>query len=674
MKHIITFLFFIILLAGCATAEPTIIPTPPPTATPVPTNTPVPTATPTPAPLKPNEIFNLVSPSIAFIENEAGSGSGVLVDGGYVVTNAHVVWPFNEVRVVFSDGTEFPEAPVVNIDLMGDLAVIGPLDIDLSSLELVDGEDLIIGNDVYLIGYPGEVEEFPQPTISRGLISRMREWEPIGMSYFQTDAAIAGGQSGGVLVSEMGEVVGISGFTFADAEFGLVASAADIAPRVEGLIAGEDVDGFGDIWSGLDEPKERYSVTLLNEWDSELFVLEQEVGTEVEIDVETNFDYAIFVTDIVGNYVASADDVVRGDEQLSFEIELDVPYFVEVVHSDTWNSAAVLRSNVPLRKFNDPQDGAPRVTYGDSLAGSIDFPGDIDVYRIEMSKGDIVNIKMESVLVDSMVAINLMRGQGFEDFPSDDDSGGGIFGLDAELTFEAPQTGLYGILVFDSSGYDVGGYYISVNKPYEGAPTPVVVQPTPTPIYTDIGNMALYQSEHSPEFSIQYPEDWTEENGNSRLHAYCAKEASICFVDTSETALLVLIEERISDLGLGTLTQEQYVALNTRIIEANAAELEISGLDKVTNSQGYELDVMQVGIEEFGLNMWLILHVHDNVAFKATYIWVDLGSLMGEDSAALDSATLELLEEIRARRFPLDKETMQSIVDYSIESFDILDD
>ncbi len=83
---------------------------------------------------------------------------------------------------------------------------------------------------------------------------------------------------------------------------------------------------------------------------------------------------------------------------------------------------------------------------------------------------------------------------------------------------------------------------------------------------------------------------------------------------------------------------------------------------------------MQVGIEEFGLNMWLILHVHDNVAFKATYVWVDLGSLIGEDNAALGSETLELLEEMRARRFPLDKEAVQSIVDYSIESFDILDD
>lgn len=680
MRFLLILVTISIFLAGCTTAEPTVTPSPPatdtpiPTPTPRPTDTPIPTPTPTPAPLKPNEVFDQVSPSIAFIETEVSTGSGVLVDGGYVVTNAHVVWPFNEVRVVFPDGTEFPEAPVVNMDLMGDLAVIGPIDTDLQALVLVDGEALIIGNDVYLIGYPGEVEEFPQPSISRGLISRMREWEPIGMTYFQTDAAIAGGQSGGVLVSEMGDVVGISGFTFADAEFGLVASAADIGPRVEGLIAGEDVDGFGDVWSGLDEPKERHSVTLLNDWDSELFVLEEKVGTEVEIDVETNFDYAIFVVDAAGAYVASADDVLMGDEHLSFKIEQDAPYFVQATHSDTWNSAAVLRANVPLRKFNDSQDGSPRLTYGDRLLGSIDFPEDIDVYRMELTKGDIVNIKAESVLIDSVVAINLMRGKGFENFPSDDDSGGGIFGLDAELTFEAPQTGLYGILVFDSFGYDVGGYYISIDRPYEGAPTPVVVEPTPTPIYTDIGNMSLYQSEQSPKFSIQYPEEWTEDNANAVMRTLCAQEAEICAVEPSKTAVLMIVQEQLSDLGLGPLSQEQYVALNTRIIEANEARIEIKGLDKVTNSQGYELDIMRMHMEEVGLNMWSIFHIHGGVAFKATFMYVDLTQFLESDNTELDSATLELLEEMSERQYSLDSEAMNIIVDHAIASFDILDD
>ncbi|HEY52311.1 MAG TPA: trypsin-like peptidase domain-containing protein [Caldilineae bacterium] len=680
MRYFLKLAIIGIFLTGCATAEPTATPTPPATATPIPTatslptDTPVPTATPTPAPLKPNEIFDLVSPSVAFIETEAATGSGVLVDGGYVVTNAHVVWPFQEVRVVFPDGSEFLDAPVVGMDLMGDLAVIGPLETDLPALALVDGEDLIIGNDVYLIGYPGEVEEFPQPTISRGLISRMREWERIGMTYFQTDAAIAGGQSGGVLVSELGDVVGISGFTFADAEFGLVASAADILPRAEGLIAGEDVDGFGDLWSGLEEPQKRHSVTLLNEWDSELFVVEGDVGTEIEIDVETKFDYAIYVSDVAGDYVTSADDVGAGDENLSFEIEWDAPYFIEVAHSDTWNSAATLRSNVPLRKFNDPQDGAPRMTYGDTLLGSLDFPGDIDVYRIEMKKGDAVNIKVESVLVDSMVAINLMRGQAFEEFPSDDDSGGGIFGMDAELTFEAPETGLYGILVFDGYGYDVGGYFISVDRPYDGAPTPVVIAPTPTPIHTDLGNMALYQSGRSPEFSIQYPEDWSEDNASDIVSTFCAVGAEICVVEPHQEAILMIVEEQLADLKLGPLSQDQYVALSLRLIERQGLGFEIKRQDKVTNANGYELDVIEMELADLGINMWQIYHVADGVSFKASFVYLDFDSLIKSDKSDLDSKTRELVQAVENRIKGARMADMQAIVDYAIASFDILDD
>jgi S1-C subfamily serine protease len=181
-------------------------------------------------------VFARVFPSVAFIETPAFTGSGVLIEGGYVVTNAHVVWPFGKVRVVFPDGREFLDAPVLGSGLLDDLAVIGPLDTAIEPVELVDGEGLITGRDVFLIGYPGEPEEFPQPTITRGLISRQRQWDAISMTYFQTDATIAGGQSGRALVSENAEVIGISGLTFTEGGFGLAASASDVKVQIQGLI------------------------------------------------------------------------------------------------------------------------------------------------------------------------------------------------------------------------------------------------------------------------------------------------------------------------------------------------------------------------------------------------------------------------------------------------------
>lgn len=199
---------------------------------------------------------------MAFIQTSSASGSGVLLSDGYVITNAHVVWPYNSARIVFSDGPEFLNIPVLNQDLIADIAVLGPIDTDLNHIDLSNGENLIIGSDTYLIGYPGEVEEFPKPTVTRGLISRLREWDTGQITYFQTDATVAGGQSGGVLVSDKAEVIGISGFSFTEAGFGLVASSADLLPRVNALINEENVDNLGERTILMDGGARRTDLTL----------------------------------------------------------------------------------------------------------------------------------------------------------------------------------------------------------------------------------------------------------------------------------------------------------------------------------------------------------------------------------------------------------------------------
>ena len=184
------------------------------------------------------QIFNKVAPAIAFVQTEQGHGSGVLVEGRYLVTNHHVVWPFDRARVVFPNGAEYNAVRVKGWDRDADLAVLGPINTVTEPVPLVDGESTPIGADMYLIGYPAEFESFPQPTIVKGILSRLRQSGPAGITYFQTDATIAGGQSGGALVSETGAVIGISGSGFADGRFAIVASSADLWPRIRQLVAG----------------------------------------------------------------------------------------------------------------------------------------------------------------------------------------------------------------------------------------------------------------------------------------------------------------------------------------------------------------------------------------------------------------------------------------------------
>ena len=124
-------------------------------------------------------LFAAVSPAIAFIMTDDAAGSGILFDEGYVLTNAHVVSPYDHARVRFPNATEIIDTPVVGWDLLADLAVlrVGPIP-GVQPVRVGDWRDLPVGSDVYLLGYPGETERRPTPTVARGLVSKRRPGRP----------------------------------------------------------------------------------------------------------------------------------------------------------------------------------------------------------------------------------------------------------------------------------------------------------------------------------------------------------------------------------------------------------------------------------------------------------------------------------------------------------------
>ena len=429
-----------------------------PTATPEPQPTQVPPVEPASEVLTPAEIFARMSPSVAFVETPASTGSGELIEGGYVVTNAHVVWPYQVVRVVFPDGSEFTDAPVINTDLIADLAVIGPLETAIEPVSLVDGEGLIVGSEVYLVGYPGEVEQFPQPTITRGLISRLREWPATGITYFQTDAAIAGGQSGGALVSQNGDVIGVSGFSITEAVFRLVASVADLVPRLDALIAGEDLDRIGERRVPFQggEAELQFSLDAWEEWT---FVINEAAGTEVQVSVESENDVLFGIVDVGGFEVVFADDGTSGLESGAPVIESATPHFLWVAQRTAAPGEFTVVSSHPLGLFPDPDHGK-RLSVGQTIVGAIDYPTDIDNFLLGLQAGETVILTVDAALIDPTLVVGLAAGEDAMDF--DDDSGGGLFGLNAQLSFEAPQTETYRVLVQDAERTGVGAYFLTV--------------------------------------------------------------------------------------------------------------------------------------------------------------------------------------------------------------------
>jgi S1-C subfamily serine protease len=596
---------------------------------PTPTHTPTttPTLTPTPTPLSVAAIFARVSPSVAFIDTPAGKGSGVLTEGGYVVTNAHVVWPFQEVRVVFPDGSEYHNVPVLNWDLLSDLAIIGPLQTPISPVVLVDGEDLIIGSDVFLLGYPGEVDQFPQPTITRGLISRLREWEPIEMTYFQTDATIAGGQSGGVLVSEEGEVIGISGLWFTEAGFGVVASATDVLPRIQRLIADEDVAGLGDRGvSLLEEGQLEHDFTLGHNWDRSIYVINEPIGTVVDITVEGENDAAFGLVDVFGNVLISANEGDSGVETGSATTKLAAPHFLILGSFSEGPGDFHVSSNCGLVPYDDVDDGTS-VTIGQTLRASMDYPGDTDYFVIDLAAGDIINITADSVKIDPFLIVGYPEAKE-EELVSDDDSGGGSFGVNAELIYRAPHSGSYFIIIEDAVGNRVGGYFLTVAPPPPGAtpvaprptPTPTatpeptstpIPAPTPTPIPTPTIPMALYESAQYP-FAIQYPAQWAEQPKEEEIYTVAYAE---------DSAALFIVEEDLIAQGAEEMTLKEYVDLVLFMATQLSEDFELVSRQRTVNAQGLPVEIIVFTTGPGGIfKASRLIYLHEKkIGFNATY-------------------------------------------------------
>ena len=463
--------------AATPSLEPTTVPTPEPTtaavpepttaATTEPTTTPASQPTSTPESLTSAQIFDKVSPAIAFIETASSTGSGVLIEGGYVVTNAHVVWPYDTARVAFPNGSEFNRVAVKGWDLLADLAVLGPIDAPAGVLALVDGESLPIGTDLFLIGYPGETEPFPQPTMVRGLLSRIREWESIGVTYLQTDAPLIGGQSGGALVSDRGEVIGVSGFRFTEAHFGIVASSADVLPRVTGIITDEDPSGLGNRRVPLEGGEFRHEVALGNFWSQLAYVVNEPLGAVIDFEFTGDNDGGLTLYDSLGTELLFIDSEYTGAEIGSVAVEYEEPHFLIALQLSESTGDFTLKSNRRLIPIHDPDDGG-QLGVGQSVLGNIDFPGDVDHFFVDLKKGETIEIVAQSTLTDTFLTVDYV-GAMDEQIIVDDDSGGGLFGLDSTIVYRAPHTGSYFVVVTDSNFYAPGGYVIRVDAAGRGA-------------------------------------------------------------------------------------------------------------------------------------------------------------------------------------------------------------
>ena len=143
-----------------------------------------------------------------------GVGTGIIVDAnGYILTNSHVIsdGQANTVNVLFNDGTTSP-GKVAWYDPQLDMAIVKVNKTGLTPAELGNSDDVTTGDIAVAIGNPLGLDL--QRSVTQGIISgldRTIETEQGTMTgLIQTDASINSGNSGGPLLNQNGQVIGIN--------------------------------------------------------------------------------------------------------------------------------------------------------------------------------------------------------------------------------------------------------------------------------------------------------------------------------------------------------------------------------------------------------------------------------------------------------------------------------
>lgn len=166
-------------------------------------------------PLTVQEIYRNVNPSVVSVIARLGSsssvGTGVIfTEDGYILTNYHVVEGGSECVVLLESGYSY-DAKYVAGDAVNDLAILKVEATGLPAAEFGDSDDLVVGDPAYAIGNPLGIEL--RGTLTDGIISAINRdvWvDDHTMTLLQTTAALNTGNSGGPLINQYGQVVGIN--------------------------------------------------------------------------------------------------------------------------------------------------------------------------------------------------------------------------------------------------------------------------------------------------------------------------------------------------------------------------------------------------------------------------------------------------------------------------------
>lgn len=158
-------------------------------------------------------------PSVVTVRTPYAQGAGFIINqNGYIVTNAHVLADSSgnlaQVIQVVTNNQNLMNAQFIGYDGTLDIALL-KIPGQYPALTLGNSDNVQVGDNVVAIGDPDGL----QFSTSEGIISAINRPGPNNLNYyFQTDASLNPGNSGGPLIGKQGQVVGINNFKISGGE------------------------------------------------------------------------------------------------------------------------------------------------------------------------------------------------------------------------------------------------------------------------------------------------------------------------------------------------------------------------------------------------------------------------------------------------------------------------
>ena len=156
-------------------------------------------------------LYEKVSSTIVLVKTEKGAGTGFVINpNGTIATAYHVIQDAKQVGIKTTSGEIFDNVTLLARDERRDVAILKVPGFEMPTVGLGNSNEVRPGQRIFVIGNPLGTERL-QATITDGIVSGIRDFGE-GYKVVQITAAISPGNSGGPLLDEKGNAIGVVTF------------------------------------------------------------------------------------------------------------------------------------------------------------------------------------------------------------------------------------------------------------------------------------------------------------------------------------------------------------------------------------------------------------------------------------------------------------------------------